>query len=125
MDRQGGVLLGFFGSLLRGHESSDAATTTVDVDDARRRQRQGAALIDVREPAEFRSGHAPGAKLVPLGQLSARLAEVPRDCEVLLVCHSGNRSRAAQQLLFRQGYERVLNVRGGMAAWVRAGLPVE
>lgn len=93
--------------------------------EARRRQAAGGVLIDVREPSEWRNGHAPGAALIPLGELPTRLGEVPRDREVLLICRSGNRSGQAQRLLQARGYTRVVNVAGGMLAWERAGLPVE
>jgi rhodanese-related sulfurtransferase len=81
-------------------------------------------LIDVREPAEWQQGHAPNANLVPLGSLSTRVSDIPRDRDVLLICRSGNRSGAAQRQLLQLGYERVFNVSGGMNAWAAAGLPV-
>ncbi|HEX8966420.1 MAG TPA: rhodanese-like domain-containing protein [Chloroflexota bacterium] len=96
----------------------------VDVQEARRRQSAGAVLIDVRQPEEWRQGHAPKARLIPLGALQSHLAEIPRDREVLLICRSGNRSGAAQRQLLRLGYQQVYNVAGGMNAWAGAGLPV-
>jgi rhodanese-related sulfurtransferase len=96
----------------------------VDVFEAHRRLGAGAVLIDVREPAEWLEGHAPEATLIPLGSLDGRLAEIPRDREVLLICRSGNRSGTAQRQLSQLGYARVLNVTGGMNAWTDAGLPV-
>jgi rhodanese-related sulfurtransferase len=101
------------------------AARAVDAREAERRQQAGALLIDVREPGEWASGHAPAATLIPLGQLGARLADIPREREVLLICRSGNRSGMAQQMLARQGYDKALNVTGGMLAWAQAGLPVE
>jgi rhodanese-related sulfurtransferase len=97
----------------------------VDVHEASRRQAAGALLVDVRDPEEWQQGHAPNAKLIPLGSLGNRLHEVPRDREVLLICRSGNRSGTAQRQLLRFGYERISNVSGGMNAWTGAGLPVE
>ncbi len=96
----------------------------IDVYEASRRQAAGALLIDVREPAEWQQGHAPEAKLVPLGSIVSHLSEIPRDAEVLLICRSGNRSGTAQRRLLQLGYERVCNVSGGMNAWASAGLPV-
>lgn len=101
-----------------------AAPDAVDVAEARRRQAAGALLIDVREPDEWQQGHAPDATLIPLGSLATRLADIPRDRDVLLICRSGNRSGTAQRQLLERGYERVFNVRGGMQAWANAGLPV-
>jgi rhodanese-related sulfurtransferase len=84
----------------------------LDVHEASRRQAAG-ALVDVCEPEEWQQGHAPKAKLIPLGSLGSRLNEVPHDREVLLICRSGNRSGTAQRQLLRLGYERVFNVSGG------------
>jgi len=97
----------------------------IDVQEAKRRQAAGALLVDVREPAEWSQGHAPDAQLIPLGSLGNRLAEIPREREVLLICRSGNRSGTAQQQLLKLGYEQVYNVSGGMNAWAGAGLPVQ
>ena len=84
---------------------------------------RGAVLVDVREPDEWKNGHAPKARHIPLGQLSSRADELPRNREVLVVCRSGSRSaRAAKMLSLQRG--DVANVKGGMSAWVRAGLPV-
>jgi rhodanese-related sulfurtransferase len=96
----------------------------VDPPDAQRAYLEGAALIDVREPDEYEAGHAPGAELLPLGQLSARLRDLPQDREVLFICRSGNRSGVATEMAGRAGL-RTKNVRGGMVAWARHGLPIE
>lgn len=78
-------------------------------------------LLDVREPAEWQSGHAPDALHVPLGELS--LDAVPDDATVFVICRSGNRSGSATKALRSAGVE-AFNVAGGMIAWQRAGLPV-
>ena len=83
----------------------------------------GAILLDVREPAEWRAGHAPKARHIPLGELSARAGELPAGRPVVTVCQSGMRSARAASMLAVQGRE-VSNLAGGMGAWVRAGLPV-
>jgi rhodanese-related sulfurtransferase len=92
--------------------------------EAQRRAQKGALLLDVREPREWNAGHARGATLIPLGQLSQRLAELPRDREIIAIGRSGNRSGAATGLLRRAGFTQVRNMAGGMNAWCRAGLPV-
>ena len=79
-------------------------------------------LLDVREDDEWQAGHAPGALHVPLGQVPARLGEIP-DGEVHVICRSGGRSGQAVAWLTRNGYD-VVNVDGGMHAWVDAGRPV-
>jgi rhodanese-related sulfurtransferase len=81
-------------------------------------------LVDVREPNEWAAGHAAGAVHIPLGRLASRAAELPADVPVYLICAHGNRSKVAAQLLQRAGFARPVNVRGGTAAWMRAGLPM-
>jgi len=92
--------------------------------EAQARQRAGALVVDVREPHEWRAGHIPGARLIPLDELPRRLAELDPEQEIVLVCRSGNRSAQATLLLQRAGFTRVANLAGGMIAWTRAGLPV-
>lgn len=87
-------------------------------------QQSGAVLVDVRTRGEFSAGHAPGARNVPLDQLPGRLRELATRRQVVLICQSGRRSASAAALLRREGVE-VVDVSGGMAAWRRAGLPVE
>ena len=102
-----------------------AVKAAVDVTEAQRRLvGREALLIDVREPDEWAAGHVAGATHIPLGDLEARLAEVPRDRPVLLFCRSGNRSGKATAFLRQQGYAQVANVEGGIIAWQGAGLPV-
>lgn len=85
---------------------------------------QGAALVDVREPAEYRQGHVPGARNIPMGQLTARLGEIELDRPVHVVCASGNRSSAMTDVLTASGYDAI-DVAGGTSAWVRSGRPIE
>ena len=80
-------------------------------------------LLDVRQPIEYRSGHIPGAKLIPLADLRSRMNELPKNQEILVVCQSGNRSHSATRQLASAGYNAV-NVRGGMIAWSHAGFPI-
>jgi glyoxylase-like metal-dependent hydrolase (beta-lactamase superfamily II)/rhodanese-related sulfurtransferase len=81
-------------------------------------------LLDVREPEEYAGGHLPGAVSLPQADLASRLADVPRDRPVYLVCQGGFRSLRAAQFLRQVGYERVVNVGGGTGAWIEAGREV-
>jgi rhodanese-related sulfurtransferase len=83
----------------------------------------GAEVIDVREPGEYVSGHVPGARLVPMGQLPSRLSELDRSRTLYLICASGNRSKSMASLLAQQGFDAV-TVAGGTGAWVRSGRTV-
>lgn len=82
-------------------------------------------LIDVREPDEYAYGHAASAVNIPLSVLRGREDEVPRDRDVLLICHIGERSLYAAHHLRAIGVERVFNVDGGTDAWEAARLPME
>ena len=98
--------MGLFGS---SHPS-------IDVNEANRRALAGeVVLVDVREKNEWQGGHAPMAKHVPLGSLSAK--------PVAFICLSGGRSGKACGTATKAGLS-VINVKGGMGAWTSAGLPV-
>ena len=84
-----------------------------------------ARVLDGREPWEFAEGHIPGAQSVPQADLAVRLAEAPRDHDVLVVCAGGNRSMDAAGFLKAVGYNRVANLAGGTDGWKEAGNPVE
>lgn len=93
--------------------------------EARDRTRVGAVLLDVREPAEWAAGHAPGAVPAPLSGLAAG-GELPQRAQgrpVVVICRSGRRSREAADLLAARGVHAA-DVAGGMRAWAEAGLPV-
>jgi queuine tRNA-ribosyltransferase len=80
-------------------------------------------LVGVRQPVELRTGRIRGAVNIPLAQLRGRLGELEGDRQVAFLCHSGARSSRATSLAVKAGYDAV-NVRGGMIAWNRAGLPL-
>lgn len=88
--------------------------------------RENAVVIDVREPTEFASGHLPAAKNIPLKDIESRSGELKKFLKrpLIVVCQSGNRSRAALASLRKAGFERVVNLEGGFAAWSQAGQPV-
>lgn len=82
-------------------------------------------VVDVREPWEFAQGHVPGARLIPLGQLQARLGELDPATPVAVICASGSRSQSAAALLGQRNFTRVYNILGGTGRWRMAGLPLE
>lgn len=86
-------------------------------------QTKNAFILDVREPWEYEQGHIKGAQLIPLGELSTRLDELPENGPIHVVCRSGNRSAQASALLVQAGRSDVINISGGMLAWAAAGLP--
>ena len=77
----------------------------------------GAVLLDVRTPEEYREGHIPGSKNVPLQSLDKVTGFVNnQDTPVFVYCHSGARSAQAVSALHRMGYNNVKNI-GGIAAY--------
>jgi rhodanese-related sulfurtransferase len=83
----------------------------------------GVFLLDVREDDEWTAGHAPEAVHVRLGDLGARVGELPRDREVYVICRSGTRSAYAAQNLAIGGISTV-NVADGMTGWAVAWRPM-
>ena len=79
-------------------------------------------LVDVREAAELAEVSVDGARHIPLAQLPGRLGEIDPDRPVAFVCRSGRRSALATRAAAKAGLDAA-NVKGGMIAWARAGLP--
>ena len=76
----------------------------------------GGFLLDVREADEWDAGHAPEAVWIPMGELQARVDELPRDRRIVAICRSGGRSHTVTGALLAAGYDAV-NLDGGMRAW--------
>ena len=100
----------------------------VSVSEARQRLAadKTVALVDVRTPGEFASGHIPGARLVELARLEALApAALPDKSQPLLVyCQSGRRAQIAAGSLQRMGYRDITLISGSIAAWKQAGYPL-
>ncbi len=84
-------------------------------------------ILDVRTPREYAAGHLQGAKLIPVQVLQTSLAQLDsvKDEEILVYCHSGNRSTVASKILLDNGFKRIYNMQGGITSWRANGLPVE
>lgn len=93
------------------------------LDDAAAGKQTAPFLVDVREPWEFNIVHIPGAQLIPMRTIPLRTAELPRDKDLVIVCHHGARSYQVCLFLENQGFERIHNLYGGMAAWSREADP--
>ena len=83
----------------------------------------GVSVLDVREPVEWQHGRIEEALHIPLTQLPDRLAELPDDQQLLVVCKVGGRSSQATAFLREKGFEAV-NLAGGMIDWADAGRPM-
>ncbi len=101
------------------------SSNAIDVHEAARRLEAGSlVLVDVREAAEWRDGHASGARHVPLSTVPKQAKGLSaHDRPVAFICLSGSRSSSACAVARSHGIEAI-NVRGGMSAWKRAGLPI-
>jgi molybdopterin/thiamine biosynthesis adenylyltransferase/rhodanese-related sulfurtransferase len=92
---------------------------SISVHDLKRKltQAQPFTVLDVREPFEHEIAHIEGSKLIPLGQLEARLNELKPDQEIIALCKSGTRSAHAVQVLQGAGFTQSFNLEGGIDAW--------
>ncbi len=123
----GAVLASLLGVAGAGLDAQAASSEAVSLETARAELEAGRALVfDIREPMEHATGVAAGARLLPMRQLAARLAEIPKDPAqpVLLICNTQNRSRAIFEALRERGYANVRYVEGGMSEWARRGRPM-
>jgi len=87
--------------------------------------RGGAQLIDVREPWEYEQAHIAGGRLIPMGEVPGRLAEIDPDVPAIVYCRSGARSGKIVTMLRSTGYREASNLKGGILAWTNARLPTE
>ncbi len=101
-----------------------ASVGLVEANEARKAVLDGAAVLDVREPDEFRSGHIEGAIHVPLGELQSRLDRLPKDRPIVAYCAHGERAMSGVSILERGGLGPLLNINGGIGAWRDAGYAV-
>ena len=83
----------------------------------RLRQPDPPLVVDVREPREYRQGHIPQSRLIPLGTLLTETPDLPRDRTLVLACRSGRRSMRAAAVLHERGYRNLVLLQGGMLAW--------
>ena len=86
-----------------------------------------AVILDVREDSEYRSGHVPRSRHIPLSQLNRRLSELEKlkGHPVVVICRTGSRSGRACAALRKNGLEQVYNLAGGITAWEQANMPME
>lgn len=115
------------GGMLLWQTFNSAGINRISVNDATLLiNRQDALVLDVRETAEWSTGHIPNARHIALGHLGKHLSEIEKhkDKPVIVVCASGNRSGAGCRLLKQAGFQQVHNLAGGIHAWSDAGLPM-
>ena len=96
----------------------------VDLDSFETAWREGATVLDVRNPDEYEEKHVPGAVLVPLPELGDRIDEVPDGRPLYVICARGGRSRTAAEAMRLQLGWQVLNVSDGTEGWAASGRPL-
>lgn len=100
------------------------ALPQIDVSELRAKH-DDLAVLDVRRPGEYESGHVPGARNVPLPELEERVTELDAAKRIAVICASGYRSSTAASILQRHSFAALYNVVGGTSAWVAAGFDTE
>lgn len=95
----------------------------ISVADAVAKRDAGAFILDVRQPEEWDEFHVPDSTLIPLDQLAARMNELPKEREIVIVCRSGNRSAQGRDMLLNAGFTQVTSMAGGLTQWKAAGNP--
>ncbi len=101
-------------------EQESGATDEIDLETFAAAHAQGGYVLDVREPHEYVAGHVPGAVPMPMNEVPERVAELPRDRVVHVICQSGGRSRQVTDFLRGRGVDAV-NVAGGTGEWAARG----
>ncbi len=119
----GVILVLFIGSeVMRRVRGGDSVSTNEAL---RLFNDENALMIDVQEVGEYREAHLPEAKNMPLSTFGDKVGELKasHDRPVVVYCRSGNRSLGACSKLRKNGFQRVMNLSGGILAWQNANLP--
>ena len=86
---------------------------------------QAPLVVDLRKPAEFSSGHIPGAINIPLDELARQIDTVQHDNGVLIYCINGSRTRQAEPILYAHGFENIYHLEGAFYSWMNGKYPIE
>lgn len=119
------LVLGTLGFWFTSQNATGAKSYPLEITvaEALAKRDAGAFILDVRQPEEWNEFHVPDSTLIPLGDLAARAAELPKDQEIVIVCRSGNRSAQARDILLGAGFTQVTSMAGGLTQWKAVGYP--
>jgi rhodanese-related sulfurtransferase len=118
------IAIGIYLIAISGGETT-GMPLEINAEQAYQKYQAGAFVLDVRTQAEWNEYHAPNTTLIPLDQLQARMNELPRDKEIVVVCRSGNRSQQGRDILLSGGFTQVTSMVGGLKEWSTLGYPIE
>jgi rhodanese-related sulfurtransferase len=119
------VFIGFIIYMIALAGGNGGATPReVNVDEAYQLYQSGALMLDVRTSTEWDFYHAPNTLLIPFDQLSARVNELPRDRQIVVVCSSAACSQQGRDILLATGLNAV-SMKDGFDIWYARGYPIE
>ena len=118
-------VLGYLDGGVLAWSGAGYGTSTIPQMTPRELSQSNLPVLDVRNTGEFTTAHVPGARNIPLSELSRRMSEIERDAPIAVICASGYRSAMAASLLVRNRFADVANVIGGTSGWMAEKLPVE
>ncbi len=87
--------------------------------------RKDLMLVDLREAKELREGYIAGSQLIPMSKIAKGTEILPDDRPLLLICAVGGRSYGVGRYFSGKGYPEIYNLKGGISAWKKAGLPLQ
>ncbi|MFY3790255.1 rhodanese-like domain-containing protein [Ureibacillus sp. MALMAid1270] len=93
-------------------QTVDTKTLTKMID-----SKKNMVIVDLREPELFATSRVPGAINIPFDEIQSRYTELPKDKDVIFVCHTGRMGTESGNLLLENGYKNVFNLEGGIAEW--------
>ncbi len=105
-------------SRTRGTKGIDVTAATQIVN------QQHGVFVDIRSPEEYNQGHIAQARNLPIDQIEARAQTLPKNKPLIVVCANGRQAGRAVAQLQSKGFENVVALQGGLAAWQEAGMPV-
>ena len=117
------AIVAFIIFLIASAGGGSGSAATISADEAYQKYASGTFLLDVRTQAEWDDYHVEGTTLIPLDELPNRLSELPKDQEIVVICHSGNRSQQGRDIVLNAGFNAT-SMTGGLLAWYDKGYPL-